>query len=381
MDQSTPGWSCPSRICTFLLGDLPAGATGEVTLTVRLTDNLPADLTTLENTASLTGTGTETNPANNTDTEETPIVGIRVDLTLTKDDGGVTVAPGGTVTYRLTFQNRGNTEATGVVLRDRMPTDTQPNLEASTQGWLCELATCTYIIGNLPAGAQLSVDLAFYVNRLAVDTLENVADITLDQPDANPGDNRATDTTPIVPSTAALWVTKDDALALDEDSDGLADPGDQVSYTVDFVGLGPDVAEGIVYQVQMLEWLTLLRESVVLSSGRREEIGGVLRIRIPEIAPEEAVQLTYTFLVGEAPAGVTEIVCQGLVCATNTPKIPSDDPDLPGPEDPTVTPLDPPMGIVEVPVLGVVGLVLLTVVLAGLGCWVILGREVGVPWI
>jgi len=73
---------------------------------------------------------------------------------------------------------------------------------------------------------------------------------------------------------------------------------------------------------------------------------------LPGIAAEEAVQLTYTVLVGEAPAGVTEIVCQGLVCATNTPKVPSDDPDLPGPDDPTVTPLDPPMGGVAVPCWG-----------------------------
>jgi hypothetical protein len=140
---------------------------------------------------------------------------------------------------------------------------------------------------------------------------------------------------------------------------------------VDIVGLGPDVAEGIVYQVQMKEWLTLLRGSVVLSTGTWEEIGGVLRIRVPEIAPEGVVQLTYTVVVGEPPVGVTEIVCQGLVCGTNTPKIPSDDPDLPGPEDPMVTPLDPPMGIVEVPVLGVVGLVLLTVVLGGMGWFMV----------
>ena len=65
----------------------------------------------------------------------------------------------------------------------------------------------------------------------------------------------------------------------------------------------------------------------------------------------------------------------------NTPKVPSDDLDLPGPEDPTVTPLDPPMGIVEVPVREVVGLGLLTLVLAGLGCWVILRRGVEVAWI
>ena len=123
------------------------------------------------------------------------------------------------------------------------------------------------MLGNLPAGAQLAVDLAFDVNALAVDALENVAEITLDQPDANPADNRATDTTPVVPSTAGVWVSKIDDLAVDQDRDGLADPGDQVSYTVDIVGLGPDVARGIVYQVPMEEWLTLLRDSVVLSNG------------------------------------------------------------------------------------------------------------------
>jgi len=66
---------------------------------------------------------------------------------------------------------------------------------------------------------------------------------------------------------------------------------------------------------------------------------------LPGIAAAEAAQLTYTVLVGEAPLGTTEIVCQGLVCGANTPKVPSDDPDEPGPEAPTVTPLDPPMGL------------------------------------
>jgi uncharacterized repeat protein (TIGR01451 family) len=138
----------------------------------------------------------------------------QVDLGVTKDDGGGTVGPGtlltytltvenrGTATYRLTFQNHGNTEATGVVLHDRMPTATQPNLEASTLGWLCELGTCTDTIGNLPAGAQLSVDLAFDVNRLAVDTLENVPEITLDQPDTNPTPTRRTTAPPTPPPSS-----------------------------------------------------------------------------------------------------------------------------------------------------------------------------------
>ena len=76
--------------------------------------------------------------------------------------------------------------------------------------------------------------------------------------------------------------------------------------------------------------------------------------------------------------GVTEIVCQGIVCSTNTPKVPSDDPDQPGPEDPTVTPLDPPQGIADVPI-SAPALIALTLVLAFVGCMVTLRRPVAWP--
>ncbi|HYH47814.1 MAG TPA: IPTL-CTERM sorting domain-containing protein, partial [Thermoanaerobaculia bacterium] len=76
-------------------------------------------------------------------------------------------------------------------------------------------------------------------------------------------------------------------------------------------------------------------------------------------------------------ADVTEIACQGRVLASNvstpapTPTDPpgtvlTDDPDTTAPDDPTVTPVARrPDGIVEVPTLSEIGLLLLTLSLAG----------------
>ncbi len=59
------------------------------------------------------------------------------DLTLTKSDGGATVAPGGTVAYTLSYANAGNQNAIGVSLAETVPADTTFNAGASTAGWSC----------------------------------------------------------------------------------------------------------------------------------------------------------------------------------------------------------------------------------------------------
>src|SRR5207247_150252 len=43
------------------------------------------------------------------------------DLSITKSDGGASVAPGGTVAYTLTYANGGTQGATGVVLSETVP--------------------------------------------------------------------------------------------------------------------------------------------------------------------------------------------------------------------------------------------------------------------
>ena len=53
-------------------------------------------------------------------------------MSLTKSDGGASVAPGGTVSYTLTYANGGNQGASGVVLTDVVPANTTFNAGASS---------------------------------------------------------------------------------------------------------------------------------------------------------------------------------------------------------------------------------------------------------
>ncbi|RJP53207.1 MAG: sortase [Anaerolineaceae bacterium] len=128
---STPGWSCADgspagTICTFTIGNLVAGGSGSVNFAVMVDDPLPAGVTQINNTASITDDGahgTDTNLTNNTDDDSTPVVAVP-DLQITKDDGVTVISPGQTVTYTLTISNVGTQDATGVVVTDTLPVNT-----------------------------------------------------------------------------------------------------------------------------------------------------------------------------------------------------------------------------------------------------------------
>ena len=132
---------------------------------------VPAGVTEILNTVSIAddGTnGTDPTPDNNQDDETTP-VDAAPDLTITKDDAGVTTTPGGVVVYTLSYANVGNQGATGVVITETVPTYTTFDLAGSTAGWSCADNAaagtgCTFTIGNLAAGASSSVLFAVQVD-------------------------------------------------------------------------------------------------------------------------------------------------------------------------------------------------------------------------
>ena len=140
-------------------------------------------------------------------------------MTITKDDGGVTVAPGETIAYTLTFANIGNANATGVVLTETVPTLTTFNAGASTGGWFClpdnsEGSFCELSPGTVVAGGMGTVVFAVDLSAFAaicsdslcnvpgpltqVDNTASVSDDGNNGTDPNPLDNSDSDTTPVV---------------------------------------------------------------------------------------------------------------------------------------------------------------------------------------
>ena len=251
---STAGWSCTPNnnagsTCTLAIGAVSgSGGNGSATFAVAVVNPVAAGVAQLSNTASVADDGahgTDPNAANNSATDTTP-VNAAPDLTLGKSDGGASVAPGGVVTYTLSYANTGNQGATGVVLTDVVPANTTFNAGASTAGWSCTPnnnagSSCTLSIGSLAAGAngtasyavQVSASIAPSVTQIS--NQASIADDSANGADPTPGNNTASDTTPI--TGADLSITKTDGKT-------TAPIGGPVVYTITASNAGPNAVSG-----------------------------------------------------------------------------------------------------------------------------------------
>jgi uncharacterized repeat protein (TIGR01451 family) len=255
---STAGWVCAPNnnagsTCTLTIGALTAGGGNQTaTFAVTIVNPVAAGVAQITNTASIAddgANGTEPTPANNSGSDTTPVTAAP-DLSLTKSDGGVSVAPGGTVSYTLTYANAGNQGATGVVLTETVPTNAAFNSGASTAGWVCAPnnnagSTCTLAVGALAAGGgnQAATFAVTVTNPVAAGVAQiantaSIADDGANGTDPTPANNSGSDTTPV---TAApdLSLTKSDG--------GVSvAPGGTVAYTLTYANAGNQGALGVV---------------------------------------------------------------------------------------------------------------------------------------
>ncbi len=256
---STAGWSCANGApagtpCTLAIGSVPAsgsGSSGSASFVVNPVNPMPAGANTIDNTASIAddgANGTDPNPANNTDTEPTP-VDAQPDLTLNKDDGGATTHTGGTIAYTLAYTNAGNQDATGVALNETVPTHTVFNPGASTAGWSCVPnnnagSACTLSIGALAgAGGTGSATFALNVNTVVpagTTQILNTASANDDGAngtDPTPANNTDTEATPLQ-LTPDLRLTKTDNRV-------AVHAGQVVTYVLSYDNIGSQDATGV----------------------------------------------------------------------------------------------------------------------------------------
>jgi uncharacterized repeat protein (TIGR01451 family) len=255
---STAGWSCTpdnnaGSTCTLAIGAV-AGSSGSLTATFAVTVANPvaAGVSQISNTASIAGNatyGADPTPGDNSGSDTTPVTAAP-DLSISKSDGGASVAPGGTVSYTLTYANGGDQGATGVVLTETVPADATFNAGASTAGWSCTPddnagSTCTLAIGGLAAGSgsQMATFAVTAVNPLPagatqISNTASIADDGTNGTDPTPGDNSGSDTTPVT-GAPDLSITKDDGGA-------ETMPGATVAYTLTYSNTGNRGAAGVV---------------------------------------------------------------------------------------------------------------------------------------
>lgn len=204
----------------------------------------------------------------------------------------------------------------------------------------------------IPAAASVGaqVSLGFVALPPAVNPVPNTADLNSACSFAGtciggPGREQDPDTDSATIPVPNLVVTKVDSLLVDADSSSDVSPGDSLRYTLVMESTGAVSVSNLLLTDTPDSNTTLVAGSVTTTQGTVLEgnsVGNtVVRVDVGSLAPSATATITFDVaIVNPAPAGLEEVANQALVTSTELPPTPSDDPDPPGGDDPTVTPVN-----------------------------------------
>lgn len=240
--SSPAGWSCTTPAvggtgainCTA--ASLLAGGNAIFTLVVNASPSL-TNGTILTNTATVSTTTTDPTPANNSATATTTVGIGSADLSVSKTDSPDPVNAGANLTWTITVNNAGPTNASSVSLSDTLPAGTTFVSLSAPGGWLCVTpaigagGTITCTIASLaPGNAIFTLVAAVGANTAPGTVITNTAVVSSTTADPTTGNESSTSTTNVL-SPATLTATKT--------ASGTFAPGSVVTYTVVVSNSGP----------------------------------------------------------------------------------------------------------------------------------------------
>ena len=212
------------------LGTLAPGTTRTITSTYQVPPAYTAP-NPIVNTASVSATTGDFNPANNTATVATALSAPLADLSILKS-GQATVVPGDTVTFSMTVTNNGPSTAAGVSVAD--PTPIGLTFVGNT-GDCASAFPCA--LGSMTPGQSRTIVSAYQVPATyqLPDPIMNTATVTATTTDPVPGNNTSTAETGV---GADLVLTK-------TASPSPAVAGTVLTYDVVSTNLGGRIAENV----------------------------------------------------------------------------------------------------------------------------------------
>ncbi|MAT41871.1 MAG: hypothetical protein CL609_05985 [Anaerolineaceae bacterium] len=252
--EATPGWVCvpdetAGSLCTYTIGDLAAGATGQVSFAVDVDDPIDASIDEIYNFVTINDDGENGDDLteDNQDDEITPVDALP-DLTIIKNDRDVTAVPGDSIQYGLAYENVGQQNATGVVITETVPGYTTYDAVNSNPAWVCDDitagSTCTFAVGDLNAGDSGSVLFAVLVENPLTAGVESILNNVSIEDDGTNGEdptpeNNVDDEETPVDAISDLTITKDDGVV-------QVTPGEELTYTIVVANVGTQSATGVV---------------------------------------------------------------------------------------------------------------------------------------
>jgi uncharacterized repeat protein (TIGR01451 family) len=209
------GASCNSSSGSGDISEIIANLPGGGSLKYLISVNVPASMTgNLANTASIASATAEINLTDNNDTD-VDMASTQAELSISKSNGQASYQNADFISYTLTIDNNGPSDASSVQIIDTAPTG------SSIDSWSCIASnggTCSNNngIGNLSESIGTLVNGATIIYTLNLDVpaeftgeLINTASVTSTTPDPQPNNNSATDTDSVSLCTLQGRVYKD----------------------------------------------------------------------------------------------------------------------------------------------------------------------------
>lgn len=276
--------------------------------------------------------------------------GTLPELQVAKDDGRTSVQPGEIITYTLTYTNNtADVDFPLVSLVETVPGNTEFVKGSSSTGWDCADGSssgtvCALSLDTVSAGTGGSKTFVVQVLDPLAIAASNIANTTRIESDGDELD-RITILTPL-DLDFALTFEKDDLLADDADSNGIASPGDTIRYTIlisSSVEANAPIAD-LVLNDNPSPATTLVTGSVTTTLGTIVSGNGVndtiVQLELGDFSIGEVVTVTFDTLVkSPIPANLTRVVNQAFLVGDNLPLLASNDPRTTAAGDATVTTL------------------------------------------
>jgi len=223
--------------------NMPSGSTITYTVVANISASATGNLVNTATVAPPAGV-IDTNPGNNSATD-TDTLTATADLSITKTDGVVAIAQGGSTTYVIVVANSGPSAVVGATVSDVLPaafasaTFTAVG-NGGASGFTANGVGSINDTVALPAGSTITYTLNASLNAGALGNVANTATVAAPGgvTDPTPGNNSATDTDTVTATpTADLGITKSDASP-------TYTPGSAVTYSIVASNAGPAPALG-----------------------------------------------------------------------------------------------------------------------------------------
>ncbi|TWU41376.1 Large cysteine-rich periplasmic protein OmcB precursor [Novipirellula aureliae] len=288
---------------TFDVGTLGVGESKSFSIDVSL---LSSATGTLDNTAVVTTTDTDSDDTNNSDSTSDPIT-RDVDLLIEKSvviagvtDGRTDAVPGqDELLYTITVRHDASSvsDALDVVITDTLPTgllgDTITIIDnatgdSSSFNTANQIATVT--LGTVAIGqVRTFTILTNTIDEAATGTLTNTASLD------DPADG-------VITATAETTLTPDfDVVVEKEVSNAAPEPGATVVYTVTVNNEGPSTASGVILTDTIPAGLTFVSGTLNNQNGTSD--GSVVTFPAITLDSGSSATATLTFTVGATAAG------------------------------------------------------------------------------